>query len=249
MNPFNLIGQLIGETLGLATGAVKTATALPRLLLHLLQGDSQNGAGPIAAEPRGPVDRPTPGGPAPGGTGRRAPASPSARRPRATVSGDSVEVAKSPPEPTSAAGASGGVAGTVDAPGDAAAVSAPDPTAASSTRRQPTAPAGERRMRDTSPAPSARRATAPEPKRSEIDRRREEQREAEAEHPAGLVESEGAADPGATIHVDAPWDGYASMKAGDVVARLQTATDAEKAIVRLYESTHKKRKSILDATS
>ncbi|HEX2087065.1 MAG TPA: hypothetical protein VHF89_15400, partial [Solirubrobacteraceae bacterium] len=33
------------------------------------------------------------------------------------------------PDPTSAAGASRGVAGTADAPGDAAAVAAPDPTA------------------------------------------------------------------------------------------------------------------------
>ena len=52
---------------------------------------------------------------------------------------------------------------------------------------------------------------------------------------AELVESEGAASPGAQLRVDAPWDGYEQMKAADIVDRLVVADAAEKAVVRLYE--------------
>src|SRR3954454_21348074 len=62
------------------------------------------------------------------------------------------------------------------------------------------------------------------------------------------VETEGAADPGAEVRVDAPWDGYDQMRATDVVARVKDADDATRAMVRLYESTNKARKSVIDAT-
>lgn len=64
-----------------------------------------------------------------------------------------------------------------------------------------------------------------------------------------LVESEGAASPGAQLRVDAPWDGYEQMKAADIVDRLVVADAAGKAVVRLYEQTHKGRKSVLAAAS
>lgn len=64
-----------------------------------------------------------------------------------------------------------------------------------------------------------------------------------------LVESEGGASPGAQLRVDAPWDGYEQMKAADIVDRLVVADAAEKAVVRLYEQTHKARKSVLAAAS
>ena len=63
-----------------------------------------------------------------------------------------------------------------------------------------------------------------------------------------LVETEGAGQPGPEIHVAEPWDGYGSMKAGDVVRRLKESDDATRAMVRLYEQQTKKRKSILAAT-
>jgi hypothetical protein len=245
MNPLNPL-DLIGRGIGLARGAVGLATAAPKIALHLLRRHDESTT--VTAQPRPGVDERSPSGAAPGGTGRRPPTP--ARTPgRATTREGSIEVTKGPPEPTSAAGASVGVAGTAAAPGSAAAASAPDPTAATTARHRRTAPQGERRTRDVSPAPSAARPRTPEPKRSEIDRRREEAREAEAEHPAGLVESEGAAAPGAQIHVDAPFEGYDAMKAAEIVARAKSATDAERAVIRLYEQTHKKRKSILDATA
>jgi hypothetical protein len=63
-----------------------------------------------------------------------------------------------------------------------------------------------------------------------------------------VVESEGAAAPGATLRVDEPFAGYDRMKAADIVSRLRSGDAATKAVVRLYESTHKKRKSVLAAT-
>jgi hypothetical protein len=105
---------------------------------------------------------------------------------------------------------------------------------------------GARRETDVRP-PQARPRQATTPKRSEIDRRREQAREREAA-PAEVVETEGAATPGATIHVDEPWEGYEKLKAPEIVARVNESDAATKAVVRLYEQTHRKRKSIIDAT-
>jgi hypothetical protein len=126
------------------------------------------------------------------------------------------------PDPTSAAGASRGVAGTADAPGAAAGVDAPDPFA-------PSIPRGERR-------PTAVDPPAPESRFERVDRG------------AGGGESEGAAAPRATLRVDAPFEGYDQLKAPEIVARVRESDDATKAVVRLYEQTHKKRKSVLAAT-
>ncbi|HEY3188229.1 MAG TPA: ferritin-like domain-containing protein [Solirubrobacteraceae bacterium] len=81
------------------------------------------------------------------------------------------------------------------------------------------------------------------PTRAQAARLREEQREAETP-----VESEGAGAPAAQVHIEAPWEGYDTLKAGEIVARLRDANDAVRAMVRLYEETHKNRKSILQAT-
>jgi hypothetical protein len=168
-----------------------------------------------------PIGGEEPAGAPPGGTRRPAP-SPRATPRRARTRSDAIETTAGPPEPTSAAGASGGVAGTVAAPGDAAAAAAPDPTA-------PAIPRGERRRTDVEPP-------APE---SRFERAGTE---------PGLVESEGGADPGARLRVEAPWDGYDDMRATDIARRVRGGDAATKAVVRLYERTHKKRKSVLAAT-
>ena len=247
-----------------ATDAVKLATFVPRLLINQLTDDAdQQRFRPAARPVRTPDDTeygdgtppPTPtlrrtrSGTAPGGTGRRAP-SPRATPGRATTRDPSVERTVSPPEPTSAAGASGGIGGTAAAPGDAAAAGAPDPTAASSaTRARRTVPQGERRTSDVRPPRTTRARKRTEPKRSEIDRRRAEQRETTESPETTLAETEGSATPAATLRVDEPWDGYGTMKAAAIVTRVRSSDDATKAVVRLYEQTHKKRKSILDATA
>jgi hypothetical protein len=57
---------------------------------------------------------------------------------------------------------------------------------------------------------------------------------------------EGAEDgAGAEVHVEEPWEGYRDMKVADVTARLATATATELAGVQLYESSHRKRRSVL----
>ncbi|HEX8120319.1 MAG TPA: hypothetical protein VF549_03545 [Solirubrobacteraceae bacterium] len=128
------------------------------------------------------------------------------------------------PEPTSAAGASRGVGGTADAPRAAAAVDAPDPTA-------PSIPRGERK-------PTAVDVPTPESRFKRADAGEEDE----------VVETEGAAAPGATLRVDAPFDGYDKLRAPEIVARVRESDAATKAVVRLYEQTHKKRKSVLAAT-
>jgi hypothetical protein len=52
---------------------------------------------------------------------------------------------------------------------------------------------------------------------------------------------------GAEIHVDEPWDGYRQMQVADITERVVVATPEELAVVQLYEGTHGKRRSILDA--
>jgi hypothetical protein len=185
------------------TNVVKTA----ELLLGRANGDDQRFA-PAATPPQGTsADR------------------------RAAVRSDAVEIATAPPEPTSAAGASGGVAGTADAPGAAAAAGAPDPTTG-------TVPRGERRVRDVSPTP-----------RTDAAARRAGGNGSTVVVEAELVESEGAASPGATIDVQAPWEGYDAMTAADIVDRLRTSNESVKAVVLLYERTNKNRKSIIGAAS
>jgi hypothetical protein len=52
---------------------------------------------------------------------------------------------------------------------------------------------------------------------------------------------------GAEIRVDEPWEGYARMNAKQVLARLNSATPAALAAVQLYESSHRRRQTILNA--
>jgi hypothetical protein len=52
---------------------------------------------------------------------------------------------------------------------------------------------------------------------------------------------------GAAIHVMEPWTGYAQMSAKDVIARARSANPAELATVRLYESRHRSRQTVLAA--
>jgi hypothetical protein len=63
----------------------------------------------------------------------------------------------------------------------------------------------------------------------------------------------GVADPGAEdgagadVTVGEPWDGYARMRADDVVERIVAATREELAMVQLYEGSHRRRKTVLAA--
>jgi hypothetical protein len=52
---------------------------------------------------------------------------------------------------------------------------------------------------------------------------------------------------GATIRVAEPWNGYRRMNAKDVVDRARSANQTELAAVRLYESRHRSRQTVLAA--
>jgi pimeloyl-ACP methyl ester carboxylesterase len=69
----------------------------------------------------------------------------------------------------------------------------------------------------------------------------------------GLEEVAESADPaaedgaGAEVHVDEPWEGYDAMRVPEIKARLKDAPAELLAVVRLYESAHKKRAGVLRA--
>ncbi|HKP91719.1 MAG TPA: hypothetical protein VJT75_17260, partial [Thermoleophilaceae bacterium] len=52
---------------------------------------------------------------------------------------------------------------------------------------------------------------------------------------------------GAEVSVAEPWSGYGSMKAPEVIARLEQAASAEVAVARLYEQSNRRRKTVLAA--
>jgi hypothetical protein len=54
--------------------------------------------------------------------------------------------------------------------------------------------------------------------------------------------------PGPELHVVAPWPGYDAMNVADVLDRLTGTDQTTRAMVRLYEETHKNRKGVLRAT-
>jgi len=109
----------------------------------------------------------------------------------------------------------------------------------------------------TAPQPTGAAASAPAPARRPSRRpssRPEPPRPPEPVHVSSeptLVEElaePGAEDGvGAEVHVDPPWDGYQRMNAKQVIARLGSATPAELAAVQLYESSHRRRQTILNA--
>ncbi|HEY8581477.1 MAG TPA: hypothetical protein VIL49_00970 [Capillimicrobium sp.] len=54
--------------------------------------------------------------------------------------------------------------------------------------------------------------------------------------------------PGPEIHVAAPWPGYEKQNVSQILDKLTGADPTTKAMVRLFEETHKNRKGILRAT-
>jgi hypothetical protein len=62
------------------------------------------------------------------------------------------------------------------------------------------------------------------------------------------VAEEGAEDgAGAELHVDEPWDAYDEMTAPQIRDRLAAADPVVAAAVNLYETTHKSRRTVIEA--
>lgn len=62
------------------------------------------------------------------------------------------------------------------------------------------------------------------------------------------VAEEGAEDgAGPELHVDEPWDGYDRMTAPEIRDRVAAADPVVAAAVELYETTHKSRRTVIEA--
>ena len=62
------------------------------------------------------------------------------------------------------------------------------------------------------------------------------------------VASFGPADePGSTLEVQPPWPNYDEHPASEVIKRVRSGDEATRAVVLLYERTHKRRKSVIAA--
>jgi hypothetical protein len=73
--------------------------------------------------------------------------------------------------------------------------------------------------------------------------------DAEAEIVEEVAEPGAEDGAGAQIHVAPPFDGYDALRAADVVARLRGADIAQLGTIELYEQTHRRRRTVLDAVA
>lgn len=108
----------------------------------------------------------------------------------------------------------------------------PEPAAPRAAEAQPEPPV------PLSVAPEPQPALEPEPP-AHIDT--EPELVAEFSEPGA---EEGA---GAELHVAEPWAGYRRMRVSDIRDRIVAAGPEELAVTQLYEATHRKRRSVLDA--
>lgn len=109
----------------------------------------------------------------------------------------------------------------------------------------PAAPGVPPRRAAAPPAPTAppsRPETEPEPAPSPPEGAHVDRDAVVVAQSADAAAAEGA---GAQIRIDEPWDGYGQLRARDVIAQLATADPAMLALVRLYESAHRKRRTVL----
>jgi hypothetical protein len=109
--------------------------------------------------------------------------------------------------------------------------------AAEAAARRPAARPGAVRRR-TRPTPIRPVEPAPEPAPAP----------AHVSEEAEQVASFGPGDdPGSTIEVQAPWPSYDEHSAAEVIKRVRSGDEATRAVVLLYERTHKARKSVIEA--
>jgi hypothetical protein len=139
---------------------------------------------------------------------------------------------------------------------------APAPPAARTPSGPPQAERAPRFTANGPPPPTAEEALArrfereaaapppPAPAEGAAGRLRPVAEEPHVDREPEIVESFGDPDEvGATLTVDEPWEGYATQSASAIVSRLRGADEATKGVVRLYEQMHKKRATVLKATT
>jgi hypothetical protein len=106
------------------------------------------------------------------------------------------------------------------------------------------------RVRGSDESPRARAPSAASPPTATPPPATREPEHIDTEHELVAEFAEAGAEDGAgaEISVAEPWPGYSKLAASDVIDRLTVASDAERAVVALYEREHKKRKTVLAAT-
>jgi hypothetical protein len=112
------------------------------------------------------------------------------------------------------------------------------PVAATPPPRPAPAPPAPEPVAATPPAPSVS-APEPAPEPEHVD--------SDAVVVAESADAGAADGAGPEIHVAEPWDGYSSLNVKDVTKQLATASPATLAVVRLYESAHRNRRTVLAA--
>ncbi|HVF79359.1 MAG TPA: hypothetical protein VNA28_13770 [Solirubrobacteraceae bacterium] len=120
-----------------------------------------------------------------------------------------------------------------------------EPPSSRPVAEPPAPPSTPRRSPGTTPAAAparpprtaARPRPVPVPEPEHVDR--------DAVVVAQFADAGAEDGPGAEIRVDEPWDGYSQLKAKDVTDHLATADPATLAVVRLYETSHRNRRTVL----
>ena len=143
-----------------------------------------------------------------------------------------VSVARTVAEPVFGRHERNGWHGSTTAPPPPPAAPAPARERPPAAPAPPTAPAQQPR-----PTVVAAPDEPPEPEPEHVDR--------EAVVVAESADADAADGAGAQIRVDEPWDGYRRLNAKDVVAQLATADPATLAVVRLYETANRRRRTVL----
>jgi hypothetical protein len=114
---------------------------------------------------------------------------------------------------------------------------------------EPEPPAPEPQPEPPTPEPQRPQSREAETQAAEVETQPDAARHIDTEHElVGEFAEEGAEEgAGAEVHVDEPWDGYRRMRVADIRDRVLVAGSEELAVVQLYELTHRRRRTILDA--
>jgi 1-acyl-sn-glycerol-3-phosphate acyltransferase len=117
-----------------------------------------------------------------------------------------------------------------------------DAAAGDEPEQEPVGPPVETAQPDVPPGGPRRDGAAPPaaiPEPTHVD--------AEATLVAEFAEAGAEDGAGAELRVEEPWEGYARLKVGQVAERLRDRSDEALLAVRLYETTHKGRRGVLQA--
>jgi hypothetical protein len=105
---------------------------------------------------------------------------------------------------------------------------------------EPEAPSRPRPMAPAPPEPQPEPQPEPEPEpAAHLD--------TEPELVAEFAEPGAEEGAGAELRVAEPWDGYRKARVAEIRDRVAAAGAEELAVIQLYEMTHRKRRSVLDA--